>query len=377
MNELHLDKNKRYLLACSFGPDSMALFYLLKKSGYKFDAAIVNYHLREESDGEVSGLLNFAKRNGVKVYVYDNKITLNKNIEATCRKIRYDFFKELFSKNDYDALLVAHHQDDHIETYMLQKERQNSPIYYNICLSNNVPFAIDKTNADISIKRNRIRHQIVEKMNKSDREKILEDIRQENDELNRAINSIEIEKINSVNYLKSLDQKRLGYCLNLMVKSIDQSQSLSKANVGEILKVLNSKNPNVSSKLKKGLYFKKEYDNFVFSNSLGTQSNYSYLIKEPCVLDTPYFYLDFTGDTSNRNVKLSDYPLTIRTAKKEDHVLINGYEVSVRRLFIDWKVPNSLRNRWPLIVNKDNKVIYIPRYQSSFKRVDNINFYVK
>ena len=49
---LSLDKNQKYLLACSHGPDSMALFYMLKEEGYNFAVAHVNYHLREESNLE-------------------------------------------------------------------------------------------------------------------------------------------------------------------------------------------------------------------------------------------------------------------------------------------------------------------------------------
>ena len=46
---LNLEKNKHYLLACSFGPDSMALFDMLIKEGYRFTVAHVNYHLRAEA----------------------------------------------------------------------------------------------------------------------------------------------------------------------------------------------------------------------------------------------------------------------------------------------------------------------------------------
>ena len=57
MIEIDLDKSKKYLLACSSGPDSMALFYLLVKNGYDFACAIVNYHIRKESDEEVASLV--------------------------------------------------------------------------------------------------------------------------------------------------------------------------------------------------------------------------------------------------------------------------------------------------------------------------------
>ena len=119
MIQLNLDKTKKYLLACSYGPDSMALFYLLYSQGYNFDCAIVNYHLRSESNYEVEELEKYAKNHNIKVYVYDVKNVPYKNIEAECRKIRYRFFKELSDKNRYDATLVAHHQDDLIETNFL------------------------------------------------------------------------------------------------------------------------------------------------------------------------------------------------------------------------------------------------------------------
>ena len=47
-------KNSKILLACSYGPDSMALFdMLLKQVGNNgFEVAHVNYRLREESDDE-------------------------------------------------------------------------------------------------------------------------------------------------------------------------------------------------------------------------------------------------------------------------------------------------------------------------------------
>ena len=92
MNELNLDKNSKYLLACSFGPDSMALFYMLVTQGYHFDCAIVNYHLREESDSEVKDLEEYAAQHGVKVYVYEYEGKLERNIESRCREIRYSFF---------------------------------------------------------------------------------------------------------------------------------------------------------------------------------------------------------------------------------------------------------------------------------------------
>ena len=403
MSVLNLDHNSKYLLACSFGPDSMALFYMLKKEGYKFDCAIVNYHLREESTSEVNGLLEYASKNNVTVHVHECNKTHSKLSEAKCRDIRYDFFAKLFNENHYDALLVAHQQDDLIETYLIQKQRQNCPEFYGIkdetnikgvrvirpllhfskayleqlCVDNNVPYAIDKTNFDTSILRNKIRHEVVEKMDEIDREYILGEIAIENAKLVRVLMSIDTRRIHDVDYLKSLDDFTLKYALNILAKSIDKSYFLSKENVGEINKAILSDKPNISFKIKNGLYFYKEYDKIDITNLEENFTGYEYVLTEPGELDTPYFYLNFTHDGENRNVYSDSYPLLIRNAKPDDFIFINGYRAEVKRLFIDWKMPLRLRSKWPVIVDKEGKVIYIPRYRKSFKLSDDLNFFVK
>ena len=404
MIQLNLNKNKRYLLACSYGPDSMALFSLLKEQGYSFDAAIVNYHLRKESNSEVAGLIKYASKNKVKVFVKDVKEVPQKNIEATCRKIRYEFFKELVDENHYDAVLVAHHQDDLIETYLLQKNRQNHPIFYGIsentvingvqiirpllscskaelleyCNVNNVPYSVDKTNFDQTIKRNKIRHQIVSKMSNKERNDLIAKIKNENDGLKAIFSKLENIDLSSVSNMLSLAPIEQAYALNKLVAINNINSYFSKDNVGHAISILKSKKPNGTYLIKRNIYLVKEYDHFYLSKTNNaTFKPFSFLVDKPSKFETAFFFLDFTGETSNRNVSLSDYPLVIRNAYKDDVVFIKGYKVEVRRLFIDWKMPLSLRKKWPVIINKDNKIIYIPRYQKDFKPDSNCNFYVK
>ena len=177
--------------------------------------------------------------------------------------------------------------------------------------------------------------------------------------------------------MKTLDDKTLKYALNILVKKLGENKNLSKENVGEIKKAIFSKKPNVFFKVKRGVFFIKEYDYIDFVVSELKQINYSFTLTQPGVLDTPYFFLDFSVDSSNRNVFEDDYPITIRAALPSDDVLIKGNKVSVRRLFIDWKMPLRLRKRWPIILDKNNNPIYIPRYQKDFVPTKEINFFVK
>ena len=400
----NLDKNKNYLLACSFGPDSMALFYLLLKEKYNFEVAFVNYHLREESDLEEKGIEEFCNTHKIRLHKLSVSEKIDTNVEKKCRDIRYRFFSEIVKRYELSGVLVAQHMDDHIETFLLQKKRKILPNCWgispkntifdveiirpllnytkedllSICRDNNIPYAIDKTNLSDQYARNRIRHEIVERLSREEKDELVLKIQKENDSLNTLLSSIDQKKINDVSYVLSLDEVTYLYLINICARRLDSSLFISKEQGKTIRKVLESHRPNIFVLIKRGLYVSKQYNEYSFytSETIGIVS-YSVLIDHPQEFECEYFYLDFRGDTSNRNVKLDDYPLTIKNAKKSDRYIIKDYSCSVRRLFIDWKVPEELRNRWPVILNKEGNIIYIPRYQSNFTKSKDCNFYVK
>ena len=399
---LNLDKDKKYLLACSFGPDSMALFWILLDNGYQFDVAHVNYHLRKESNDEQAALQAYCKEKNIKCYVYENVENIKSNIEARCREIRYRFFKSLFDIKHYDALLVAHQQDDHLETYLLQKERKNLVNYFgiapettingmtvlrpllnltkvdtkNICDSNNIPYAIDKTNLLPIFKRNKIRLEVINKLLPRTRSGLLEEIKKKNKDLEvmfRKLDGLD----NSIRTLLNLNSTEFAYYLNRKIKEIDQSYLITYKQSEEVGKVLASKKPNISLfLLKYNVIIEKTYDQLIIKRH-EPRNGYSFVIKEPTVIDNDYFFANLLSDTKNRNITLKDYPITIRSFKPNDKYKIKDYEVMVRRLFIDWKMPMSMRGFWPIILNSEGKVIYIPHYQKDFVPDENTNFYVK
>ena len=399
---LNLEKNKKYLLACSFGPDSMALFDMLLKEGYKFAVAHVNYHLRKEADDEEIELRNYCLVHGVGIFVKSVRENLgDNNLEAKCRDIRYNFFIDVIKNNGFDALLVAHQEDDLIETYLMQKRRKNLVNYFGIkeisyftdveiirpllkyrkkelliyCRMFAVPYAIDKTNLEDHFLRNQIRHQVVEQMSVEERKEILKEIDSENEKLAQIF-----DKISNINSDRIEDYNRLNdteflYAIVSLGRKIKSDFTISKEQGAELRKVLLSDKPNISLTVDE-LCFVKEYDRFSIKEDV-VSCDYEYVLEKPGKLDTPYFSLDFSGNTSARNVSLEDYPLTIRNARADDAYKIKDYEKEIRRLFIDWKMPVSLRNRWPIIINKDGIIVYVPRYQKDFVPDEDCNFCVK
>lgn len=402
MIEINLDKNKRYLLACSFGPDSMALFDLLIYNKYNFEVAHVNYGLRVEAAEETSKLTQYCEEKGIKLHIYKVEEDITRNIEEKCREIRYDFFQKIIEKHRLDALLVAHNQDDNIETFFLQKNRHNIVEKYGLeettfiknckvirpllgvskadllkyCEENRVPYAIDSSNLSDKFLRNKIRHNLVAKMGTNARQVAVEEIENLNLKLLESHNRIKSENRKNVNDLLKYSDEELAYHFTTQCRALVPGFELSLKQVKEFRNVLVSDKPNVTIKLKKGLFFVKSYD-LAEIKMLPKETNYAFIIDKPCKFECEYFVLDFTKDASNRNVKADDYPLTIRNASKEDKVKIKDYYVSMRREFINWKMPNELRAKWPVIVNKDGEIVYVPRYNVNFKPDLNTNFYVK
>lgn len=400
---LNLDKNKKYLLACSFGPDSMALFDMLKQDGINFVVAHVNYGVRKEAKAETNALNHYCAIHDIQIEIlYAKPIKNGDNFEAKAREIRYNFFKEICVSDKIDILLVAHQQDDVLETYFLQRQRGGFVEYYgikpettifgmevvrplldyskaeleNYCIKNDVPYAIDSSNLSNDFARNVIRHTIVSKMNPRERKSTLDNIRELNEEIDLTYKKLSDIDGSSKGELLHLNDDEFQRMLVIMAREIQEDASISAPLSLEIRKILRSNKPNVTLRINDTLSFVKEYDYVNFKGG-PVDCLFEYKIDKPKIMDNKYFYLNFLGDTSDRNVTLDDYPLMIRNASSTDSIMINNYRVEARRLFIDWKMPLSVRKKWPVIVNKNNKVIYIPRYRKDFQITKDLNFYVK
>ena len=180
---MKLSKNKKYLLACSFGPDSMALFHYLLINKYDFDVIHVNYHILKQANDDEKGIRDYCDAHSIKLHVLSTYMPENVNEEIWAREVRYNYFIEVAKKENIDNILVAHNEGDDVETYLLQKERGGVFLHYGLnkitlrkgtkiirpllkikkdtletyCKDNGVPYSIDPSNFDSKFKRNKIR----------------------------------------------------------------------------------------------------------------------------------------------------------------------------------------------------------------------------
>ena len=186
------------LVAVSGGRDSMVLAEKVRREGGPFAVAHCNFRLRgAESDADEALVREWAERQGVPCHVkaFDTEAVAaaeGVSIEMAARKLRYRWFGELCREHGYEAVLTAHHAGDNAETFFLNLLRGTGikgltgmkaesflpdPEFADIPLRRpllgltradidrlaaqwQVPYRDDRTNAENTVKRNKLRNQV-------------------------------------------------------------------------------------------------------------------------------------------------------------------------------------------------------------------------
>ena len=381
---LNLDESKKYVVACSFGPDSMALLSAAFEAKLNIVVAHVNYRKRDGAAHEQEALTKFCDDRNIKICVLDlfgQKVT--GNFQDWARKVRYEFFKQVAEKEQADYVLVAHNEDDLIETYLMQKNRGNFVKNYGISEENEifgvkilrpllhyskqdlqkyddengVPYSIDESNLTDQYQRNKIRHKIVQKMSKQERQNILEEIK--NFENVKVEFKTQYDKADFLN----LTYEEIIILLDNYMQKAHEHRSLSEKFVKQIKNTFASKSTH-RYKITESVLLELDYDAVYIINSKRLKP-YSSLVKS--ILTNEWIEFDFSMGAEDRGLVDLPNEFIIKNCDKNDRLIIKDYASQIRRLFIDWKMPLFLREVWPGIYDKNGKLLYVPRYRKNFK----------
>lgn len=183
------------MLAFSGGVDSVVLSDLLRKAGYKHDLAHCNFQLRgKEANQDTEFCEIFAKQHQqtchVAYFQTADYAKLHKlSIQMSARELRYNWFKELIEKHNYDYVLTAHHANDNTETLLVNlirgtgikglkgiPEKQQHvvrPLLFatkedikHYAAKHGLQYREDSSNQEVKYKRNFIRHKIIPELKK-------------------------------------------------------------------------------------------------------------------------------------------------------------------------------------------------------------------
>ncbi len=182
--------SQRILLAVSGGADSMLMLHLFVNAGFPVAVAHCNFGLRgHESDGDEQFVADYCDLHNLlchSEHFNTSEFALQEgiSIEMAARDLRYDWFNNLLVRHGYDYLATAHHQDDVIETFLINLSRGSGikglsgiqpksgqiirPMLFtnraeilDYCQRMNIAYRTDSSNLDTVYKRNLIRHQIL------------------------------------------------------------------------------------------------------------------------------------------------------------------------------------------------------------------------
>mgnify|MGYP004529941049 FL=1 len=416
VNEVKLKDGDTIVLGNSGGPDSMCLLTILLRLREKYHlnivSAHVNHNVRSESAAEKEFLMNYCKDNNVGFEAMTIERYGDDNFHNQARKIRYNFFNDVVRKYDANYLMTAHHGDDLVETILMRMVRGSTlkgysgfekildngtfktvrPLVFitkdealKFDEENNIPYVIDKSNFKGKYTRNRYRMNILPFLKEEDprvHEKFLkfsETLNEYdsfiNNEIKRTIgrvyknNKIDVSKYRE---LDPLIQKKIIYVILEEIYKEDL-MVINDRHVKLIMDLLNSKRANSKICLPHNVQVIKSYDEVLFTKEVKETISYEMELIKYALLPNGHKIEVVDDEESNNNdvcrIDSSEvsFPLYVRTRKLGDKMFlkkIDGYK-KVKDIFIDCKIPTKDRDKWPIVVDSKDKIIWIPGVKKS------------
>ncbi|MBQ7137256.1 MAG: tRNA lysidine(34) synthetase TilS [Bacilli bacterium] len=414
--DIELTNRDTIVVGCSGGPDSMALMNILmdirKKKNLLLICAHVNHNVRKESREEERFMQEYCANNGIVFESMTIEAYGDDNFHNEARKIRYRFFEEVVSKYQAKYLMTAHHGDDLIETILMRIVRGSTlkgyagferiiknekytlirPLIfvtkkeikkYND--KNNVPYVVDKSNFKGKYTRNRYRKDILPFLKRED-ELVHNKFLKFSDTLIEYSNYIdniiqkEIRRVYVDDYIKiplfltkeELIQKKIIFYILEQIYNDDLNQ-INTTHVLSIIKLMKSKRSSGSINLPGSYKVIKEYDVLRIKQEVDYIGSYEIEIDKFVELPRgrTIQVVDFEEKNDNNVCRLLSseivLPLYVRTRKLGDKISlkkINGKQ-KLKQIFIDKKVPVSLRDDWPVVVDSNDNILWIPGIKKS------------
>lgn len=417
LKECGLKKHDTVVIACSGGPDSMALLHLLIRVREALDLNIVvahvNHNIRvKESAQEQIDLADYCDNNDVTFEFMKIENYGEDNFHNEARSIRYNYFDKICKKYNSSFLFTAHHGDDLIETILMRIVRGSTLKGYSgfsriisredykivrplITVTkaeleqydkdNDIKYAIDKSNEKDVYTRNRYRKYVLPFLKNEDVNvhhkflKFSETLLEYNDYFEKETSSIMLKvfKGGVLNISKFLDldhiiQNKIIY--NILEKIYgDDLLIISDSHVKLIFELISSNRANSFVHLPNNVKAIKTYNELSFSFDEETADEYEIEISN--IINLPN---DMTIDkvnscdwTNNYCTRLSSkevkLPLYVRTRRVGDRIQVKGMDgrKKVNNIFIEDKIAAKDRTLWPIVCDADENVIWIPGLKKS------------
>jgi len=406
-------QGEQVLAAVSGGMDSVLMVHLLKAAGYTFAIAHCNFQLRgTEAQADQDFCQALAQQLAVPFHTVnfdtadfarEQKIS----IQMAARQLRYQWFEQLSQQHQYTAVALAHHQNDTIETILLNLTRGTGiaglhgilpknnlwvrpllfltrPEIETHIAQNQLAYVEDSSNASTKYARNKLRHEVIPKLKELNPnleqtfERNLSHFRELEMLLQQQLAMVKqdlwLEQGDEVHLLLSGIRKL--YPQRLLLFGLLKDYGFNGTSVDDLISALDKHSGRVFESATHSLLLDR--DKLILKlkapdvplpvlvnedDELVNFGNHSFKITYTDGLNHAY---------GNANQAIADagfliYPLTLRTWQQGDNFVPLGMTTrkKLSDFFINQKVPLHQKMQVPLLVNGNGEVIWIAGYRLS------------
>ena len=366
------------ICAVSGGADSVALlfaFYLLKeKLGIQLEAAHFNHNLRgEESDRDEAFVRSFCDRYDIPLHVGSGQVQPGKKgLEAAARDARYAFLDGLCGK-----IATAHTADDNAETVLMHLIRGTglkglggiSPVRGKIirpmlkCTRQDVECFLeewclshieDSSNETDAFLRNRIRHHVMPLL-RQENPKLAENLSQmalrlREDEILLS-SQADFETLPTVESLKSMPKAQRSRALTAFLKKSGVKEP-EDSHIALAEALVFSENPSAQGRFPGGVIITRNYDRLEALEKAKPLTEM--VLPCPGVVELPGLRIICTPAAERRRegscfTVCPKGAIRIRSRRSGDAIRLSGGSKTLKKLFIDRKIPAALRDSIPVI----------------------------
>ena len=395
--------------AVSGGADSMAMLfamYLLReKLKIQLKAVHFNHNLRgAESDEDEAFVEKFCRQYDIELAVGSGRVTAGKKgLEAAARDARYQFFASLSGK-----IATAHTADDNAETVLMRLVRGTglkglgaiSPVRGNVIrpmlnitrreildflAEYHISYRTDSSNHSDDFLRNRLRHHVMPLL------------MQENPRLTENLSAMaqrlrldeealaqQVRPEMDVTVLRQMPPAVRSRCLEQIVKAAGMPEPEAR-HIAMAEAVVFSSKPSACATLPNGVTLRRNYDALTVVPKDGAFA--PVVLQMPCCIEVGQYRLiceeatEIIQSPTVMTIPAMD-GLTLRPRQSGDVITLQGGTKSLKKLFIDRKIPAADRQGIPVVadshgivavcgigVNYNRKATALPAWQLRFEKI--------
>ncbi|MBE6977429.1 MAG: tRNA lysidine(34) synthetase TilS [Ruminococcaceae bacterium] len=362
------------ICAVSGGADSVALLFGLylarEKLGIRLSAAHYNHHLRgEESDSDARFVRELCDRFDIPLYEGQGQVVAGeKGLEAAAREARYAFFRTLPGK-----IATAHTADDNAETVLLHLVRGTglkglggiTPVGENLirpmllvtrqeveafleeyCLKH----IQDSSNASDAFLRNRLRHHVMPLL-KAENPRLAVALSESALRLRQDDAFLEAEaqrqETADVETLRQMPEALRHRILENLMKNWGIREPESR-HIAMAESLVFSENPSAKADFPGGITLQRCYGSV--QKASAAQAPMPAAVSLEGITELPQWGLRLTCAKAESGLQTQGN-VVVRSRRAGDEIRLSGGTKSLKKLFIDKKIPASQRPFVPVLAD--------------------------